>query len=188
MSKPHLSLSRYPLRHLLRSPPPTPLYRPFSTTPPPLSKPTSSPPPSQPAHIPPQLSHLLKLSSLPPLSPDPTTNSKILHDLHAQLHFLSHLQSVPTSNIAPLSSIRDETPQGLAEAAITVDTLREALESEEQVGRCRRPRRRKAQSERGQREQRQVEKWDVLGTASEKVTVGGGGYFVVRSGKVVAAE
>ncbi|KAK4172431.1 hypothetical protein QBC36DRAFT_337915 [Triangularia setosa] len=146
--------------------------------------PTTTPSPSPSDTISPkQLSHLLKLSALAP-SPE-SSHSKILSDLHSQLHFLAHLQSINTQNVEPLSSIRDETPEGLAEAAITVDTLKEALESEERVGKWRRPRRRRTSSV---REQREVEKWDVLGTASEKVTVGGGGYFVVRSGKAVAAE
>ncbi|KAK4197568.1 hypothetical protein QBC40DRAFT_101810 [Triangularia verruculosa] len=130
-----------------------------------------------------QLSHLLKLSALPPPTSSEST-SKILSDLHSQLHFLAHLQSVDTSDVEPLSSIRDETPEGLAEAAVTVDTVKEALENEERVGKWRRPRRRVQPA----KEQREVEKWDVLGSASEKVTVGGGGYFVVRSGKAVAAE
>ncbi|KAK4644623.1 hypothetical protein QC761_306510 [Podospora bellae-mahoneyi] len=152
-----------------------------------------SPSPSTPSITPHQLSHLLKLSALPPpspTSPEPhnnNNNSKILSDLHSQLHFLAHLQSVNTSNVEPLSSIRDETPEGLVEAAITVDTLKEALNNEERVGKWKRPRRRRT-VDATTKEQRDVEKWDVLGTACEKVTVGGGGYFVVRSGMAVTAE
>ncbi|KAK4141267.1 uncharacterized protein C8A04DRAFT_14215 [Dichotomopilus funicola] len=152
-------------------------------------------------HIPPsQLAHLLRLSALPspsssplPSPPsqeaeakaaaqeaqDPQAPSPILATLHAQLHFLHTLQSIPLNNpttVLPLDAIRDETPAGRHESAITLThpSIQAALANEEVYGRCRRPRRRGSSSS----PEEGVEDWDVLGNAGETV----GGYFVVRSG------
>ncbi|KAH6621282.1 hypothetical protein B0J18DRAFT_222473 [Chaetomium sp. MPI-SDFR-AT-0129] len=173
-------------------------------------------------HIPPsQLAHLLRLSALPspttePLAPSPSPPSPetetpqedpspILATLHAQLHFLHTLQSIPLNNpttVPPLDAIRDETPAGRHESAITLThpSIQAALANEEVYGRCRRPRRRgspppeegkdgdrdgdgsgmkRKKRRAGTVEQiKGVEDWDVLGNAGETV----GGYFVVRSG------
>lgn len=126
-----------------------------------------------------QLTHLLRLSALPqPTHPSQTAH--MLQTLHAQLHFVRDIQRVNTDGVEPLSSIRDETAEGLRESAVTTETLRQALAEEETYGRCKRPRRRR------QREKdvaldgagKGVEDWDVLGSAGERV----GRYFVVRSG------
>ncbi|KAL2128250.1 hypothetical protein VTI74DRAFT_9453 [Chaetomium olivicolor] len=122
-----------------------------------------------------QLSHLLRLSALPPPT-SPSHASQMLRTLHSQLHFVRDIQRVDTSNVAPLSSIHDETPEGLREATIGVETLKEALGREEVYGRCRRPRRRRCGDVRGL-QVKGVEDWDVLGQAGEKV----GRYFIVRS-------
>jgi hypothetical protein len=101
----------------------------------------------------------------------------MLQTLHAQLHFVRDIQRVNTTDIPPLSSIRDETAQGLREATITVETLRHALAEEEVVGRCKRPRRRRGNAGGKGEVVKGVEDWDVLGCAQEKV----GRYFIVRS-------
>jgi hypothetical protein len=57
------------------------------------------------------LRHLLHLSGLPPpRSPDQESN--LLSALHDQLHFVKHVQSVPTKDIEPLVRIGDECRLG----------------------------------------------------------------------------
>jgi len=85
---------------------------------------------------------------------------------------------VDTEGVEPLQSIRDETDEGIGEATVGLESLREALGREEVRGRGRRPRRRREVVD-----AREVEGWDVLGTATEVVETAGGRYFVVRSGK-----
>lgn len=68
----------------------------------------------------------------------------MLATLEAQLHFVRDIQSVDTAGVEPLRSIRDETAAGLAESAVTLDTLRDALSREAVVGHARRPRRARA--------------------------------------------
>jgi len=106
----------------------------------------------------------------------------MLSTLKSQLLFVREIQSVDTTGVKPLSAIRDETPEGMAELTIGLDTLRDALAQEDVVGHCSRPRRRRARATeaKGQAvEKIPEEDWDVLGTAAEKV----GRYFVVRTGK-----
>lgn len=176
---------------------------------------------STPRIPPSQLAHLLRLSALPspttespsPPSQEPEAEaqeaqetqspSPILTTLHAQLHFLRALQSIPLdkTTVPPLDAIRDETPTGRHESAITLThpSIQAALANEEVYGRCRRPRRRgqseedrdgngdqngivgttKRKRKAGTVEQiKGVEDWDVLGGAGETV----GSYFVVRTG------
>ena len=84
-----------------------------------------------------------------------------------------------TEGVEPLQSIRDETEEGIREATIGLEDVRAALDEEEFEGRNRRPRRRKGPAF----TEKEVEGWDVLGTAEETVEVGGARFFVVRSGK-----
>ncbi|KAK4033078.1 hypothetical protein C8A01DRAFT_40467 [Parachaetomium inaequale] len=185
---PYALLSRptWSIRALL---PPSPSNNPPSHPVAPLSEPTTEidQPPSEndPQITPQQLTHLLRLSALPQ-PPTQTTSHRLLTTLHAQLHFVRDMQRVNTAGVAPLHSIRDETPQGLLEATVTTSTLAEALQQEEVVGRCRRPRRRRTGKGGGQIQMQieGVEDWDVLAGAGEKV----GRYFVVRSGKGEAAK
>ncbi|KAK3397203.1 hypothetical protein B0T20DRAFT_415520 [Sordaria brevicollis] len=130
------------------------------------------------------LTHLSRLSALPPPS-DPASTSRLLSALHSHLHFVRSIQSVdttdpsdPSRELAPLSSVRDESPEGMAEIRIDLKTLEWALAEEHIVGHCRRPRRRKTE-EMKEKKKNEVEDWDVLGCAEQKV----GRYFVVRSGK-----
>ncbi|KAK6196747.1 hypothetical protein LQW54_011203 [Pestalotiopsis sp. IQ-011] len=154
-----------------------------------LAKPTWSVrsllPPSSPASTPgteteveeitPQtLRHLLRLSALPPPA-TPAEESQLLATLRAQLHFVRRIQSIDTSTVGPLVSIRDETAAGVGEQTVGLADLEVALAAEDVVGHARRPRRRRARSS---QQIEGVEDWDVLKGASEKV----GRYFVVRSG------
>jgi hypothetical protein len=151
-----------------------------------LSKPSWSvrsllPDPSVPPAeeiTPKQLHHLLRLSALPqPKSPE--EEAEMLKTLHSQLHFVRDIQSVNTDGVEPLQSIRDETEEGIKEATIGLDGLKEAFLAEEIKGRNKRPRRiRDAPVD-----TKDVEDWDVLGTASKKVETPLGKYFIVKSRK-----
>ena len=103
----------------------------------------------------------------------------MLDTLHSQLHFVRAIQEVNTDDVEPLQSIRDETEEGIAEATIGMNDLKEAFAQEEIRGRNRRPKRKSG----GVVDTKGAEEWDVLGTASDKVENGLGRYFVVRSGK-----
>lgn len=150
-----------------------------------LSKPTWSvrsllPDPSIPpsSEITPQkLHHLLRLSALPPPK-NQAEETKMLKTLHSQLHFVRDIQNVDTEGVEPLRSIRDETEEGIQEITIGMEDLKEAFAKEDVRGRNRRPKRRGGEVF----DTKGVEDWDVLGTASETVEVGGARYFVVRSG------
>jgi hypothetical protein len=82
---------------------------------------------------------------------------------------------VDTKGVAPLQSIRDETEEGIKEASIGMEALKETFANEVVNGRNRRLRRKRDTpfNTKG------AEDWDVLGTASRTV----GKYFVVNSGK-----
>jgi hypothetical protein len=103
----------------------------------------------------------------------------MLKTLHSQLHFVRDIQSVDTEGVEPLQSIRDETEQGIKDAAIGMKDLKKVLEEEETVGRNKRPKRRRAEAV----HTKGVEDWDVLGTAEDMVETPAGAFFVVRSGK-----
>lgn len=102
----------------------------------------------------------------------------MLATLHSQLHFVQDIQNVNTEGVEPLQSIRDETEEGIKYVTIGLEELREALGKEDIKGRNKRPRRRRELVDAGD-----VEEWDVLGTAGERVETPGGRFFVVRSGK-----
>jgi hypothetical protein len=66
----------------------------------------------QEENIPPETLHqLLALSGLPPPN-SPAEESKLLAALHDQLHFVRHVQSVPTEGVEPLVRIGDERGTG----------------------------------------------------------------------------
>ncbi|KAI9049832.1 hypothetical protein LZ554_005982 [Drepanopeziza brunnea f. sp. 'monogermtubi'] len=151
-----------------------------------LSKPTwsvrslipSAPSPTTTEITPKKLHHLLRLSALP-LPKTPQEEASMLADLHSQLHFVQDIQSVDTEGVEPLQSIRDETDAGVRDVTIGLEQMKEALAKEDVVGRNRRPRRRRGEKV----DTGDVENWDVLGTAGDKVQGPGGSYFVVRGGK-----
>ncbi|KAK1765567.1 hypothetical protein QBC33DRAFT_145699 [Phialemonium atrogriseum] len=146
---------------------------------------------SQESHITPtQLRHLLRLSALPPPA-SASEEARMIAVLQSQLRFVRDVQAVDAAEgVAPLTSIRDETREGLAEATVGVEQLRGALSEEVAVGRARRPRRQRQQKKKDAHDDDDhrhhhhhtaggVKDWDPLQTASHKA----GRYFVVRSAK-----
>ncbi|KAE9375755.1 hypothetical protein N431DRAFT_437257 [Stipitochalara longipes BDJ] len=125
-----------------------------------------------------KLHHLLRLSALP-LPKSPEEEAQMLEILHSQLHFVKDIQKVDTDGVEPLQSIRDETEEGIKEITIGMEDLKDAFEKEHVKSRNRRPRRRRGDVV----DRKEVEDWDVLGAAGERVELAGGKYFVVRSGK-----
>ncbi|EGP92009.1 uncharacterized protein MYCGRDRAFT_28532, partial [Zymoseptoria tritici IPO323] len=117
-----------------------------------------------------QLHHLLRLSALPPPT-SPVEETAMLQTLTSQLHFVKQVQSVDTTNVEPLRSLRDETEEGEKEAELGLEALKGALAKEEVRGKFHKRIRRK-------REVQDAEKWDVLGHAERKT----GRYFVVEGG------
>ncbi|KAI8934890.1 hypothetical protein NX059_008562 [Plenodomus lindquistii] len=120
-----------------------------------------------------QLHHLLRLSALPPPE-SPEQEQKMLDTLAAQLHFVGKIQEVDTTGVTPLRALRDETKEAEREHTVSLDTLKEALSKEKVIG---------VYHKRIQRDTttpvdaRDVEDWDVLGSAERK----SGKYFVVES-------
>lgn len=99
----------------------------------------------------------------------------MLKTLSSQLHFVREIQSVDTSGVEPLRSMRDETSEAEKEIEVTMDDLKEAFAKEERVGRSGRLRRRKDLPV----DTEGAEEWDVLAHASRRV----GRFFVVENGK-----
>lgn len=101
----------------------------------------------------------------------------MLRDLHSQLHFVRQIQDVDTEGVEPLEAIRDESEAAQRENEIGFESLKEAFEGEEVVGRYhKRIRRKKGVVD---EEAKRAEDWDVLGQAGKRV----GRYFVVESGR-----
>jgi Asp-tRNA(Asn)/Glu-tRNA(Gln) amidotransferase C subunit len=77
------------------------------------------------------LHHLLHLSGLPPPK-SPEEESKLLSALHDQLHFVKHVQSVPTEGVEPLIRIGDErgAAEGNTEGVLTFQECVEESDSE----------------------------------------------------------
>lgn len=119
-----------------------------------------------------QLHHLLRLSALP-LPETAEQEQKMLDTLAAQLHFVGEIQRVDTTGIKPLRTIRDETKQAEEEQTIGMETLREALAKEKTIGKWHR----RIQRDTTPIDAKDVEEWDVLGSAEKKA----GRYFVVES-------
>lgn len=99
----------------------------------------------------------------------------MLQTLSSQLHFVKEIQSVETTGVEPLRSLRDETPEAQDESAITPESFKHLFENEEVRGMSGRIRRKKGPPS-GINE---VEDWDIMGQASRKV----GRYLVVESSK-----
>ncbi|MCJ1445445.1 MAG: hypothetical protein MMC23_005950 [Stictis urceolatum] len=84
-----------------------------------------------------QLHHLLRLSALPlPASSDEEV--QMIETLESQLHFVRAIQTVDTTGVEPLQSIRDETSHAEDENEINLETLEEELGKEKIVGFARR--------------------------------------------------
>ena len=80
-----------------------------------------------------QLHHLLRLSALPePKSAE--EEREMIETLESQLQFVQAIQNIDTERVTPSAAIRDETQAAMEQEPITLDTLREDLEKEENVG------------------------------------------------------
>lgn len=119
-----------------------------------------------------QLHHLLRLSALP-LPETPEQEQKMLDTLAAQLHFVGEIQRVETIGVEPLRAIRDETKGAEEEQTIGLETLKGALAKEKTIGKWHR----RIQRDPITADAKDVEDWDVLGSAEKKA----GKYFVVES-------
>jgi Asp-tRNA(Asn)/Glu-tRNA(Gln) amidotransferase C subunit len=119
-----------------------------------------------------QLHHLLRLSALP-LPETPEQEQKMLDTLAAQLHFVGEIQRVDTTGVKPLRAIRDETTAAEEEQTIGLDTLKEALAKEKTIGKWHR----RIQRDTTLVDAKDVEDWDVLGSAEKKA----GRFFFVES-------
>lgn len=119
-----------------------------------------------------QLHHLLRLSALPP--PESSEQEqKMLDTLAAQLHFVGKIQSVDTTGVEPLRALRDETSEAETEQTISLETLKNALSKEKVIG----VHHKRIQRDSAPVNSRDVESWDVLGSAERK----SGKYFIVEN-------
>ena len=82
------------------------------------------------------LRHLCNLSALPPPEPNSAEEAALLHSLRTHLHFVRHIQSIPTSHVSPLVALRDETPEAIAATTIKLShpDIQYVLSREKQVG------------------------------------------------------
>ena len=99
----------------------------------------------------------------------------MIADLQSQLRFVQAIQSVDTTGVKPLQSIRDETKEAEAEREITLATLKGEFDKEQVVG----IRGRIKRGEDAPDPVNEVKGWDPLAQASRKV----GRYFVVDTAK-----
>lgn len=97
----------------------------------------------------------------------------MLDKLTAQLHFVGEIQRVDTTGVKPLRALRDETAAAEEEQTIALDTLKVALANEVVIGKHY-PR---IQRKTDPVDAREVEEWDVMGSAERKA----GRFFVVES-------
>ncbi|KAF2096712.1 hypothetical protein NA57DRAFT_78308 [Rhizodiscina lignyota] len=121
-----------------------------------------------------QLHHLLRLSALP-APQDEAEEARMLQTLSSQLHFVRSIQSIDTTGVEPLRSLRDESERGDKERTLGMAEMQDALDQEEIVGNHhkrirRRPRRIQDEGIKN------AEDCDVLGSAKRKV----GRFFVVE--------
>jgi Asp-tRNA(Asn)/Glu-tRNA(Gln) amidotransferase C subunit len=178
-----------------------------SLRPPPLTTPNESADPAA-SNSPPRiqdteitrekLHHLLRLSALP-LPKDEKEETSLLQTLREQVHFLSAIRAVDTTDVEPLISIRDETDEGIQARTIGLDDLRPWLELES-VDRNGTVRRKKVEREKvavdanGKREERLKHgamEWDAFLNKMDEEGVRhtrrnrAGNWFVVKKAKKV---
>lgn len=125
-----------------------------------------------------QLHHLLRLSALPPPA-NPAQETSMLSTLSQQLHFVRSIQSVDTTGVEPLRSLRDETAQGEREAEVGLSEMKEALAGESVRGRWHRRIRRGREGREKVGGGEPEDGWEVLGQTGRRT----GRYFVVEGGK-----
>lgn len=131
---------------------------------------------SSPSVTPKQLHHLLRLSALP-LPASQEEEAAMLKTLESQIHFVKEIQRVDATGVAPLQSIRDESPEAMKENTIGLEQLKEALSKEQAFGR-----RKKIQRVRTERNERpDGNAWDgnALGYAPKTK----GHFFTVETSK-----
>ncbi|OQE26442.1 hypothetical protein PENSTE_c005G06791 [Penicillium steckii] len=128
-----------------------------------------------------QLHHLLRLAALPAPATEEDERS-MLETLESQIHFVKEMQSVDTTNIEPLRSIRDETLAAYKETSIGLDSLKDALAKERVSGRRKRVQR--IEEEKTRRAEESI--WD--GQALQSASKTKGPYFVVETGSSVGGE
>jgi len=97
----------------------------------------------------------------------------MLDTLAAQLHFVGKIQSVDTTGVEPLRALRDETSEAETEQTISLETLKNALSKEKVIG----VHHKRIQRDSAPVNSRDVESWDVLGSAERK----SGKYFIVEN-------
>ncbi|KAJ5984229.1 hypothetical protein N7481_006328 [Penicillium waksmanii] len=135
---------------------------------------------SAPSISPKQLHHLLRLSALPPPA-TPEEERSMLQTLESQIHFVKEMQSVDTTGVEPLRSIRDETLAANKETSIGLDRLKDALAQEHVSGRRKRIQR--VEQEKTGRSEGSIWDGDALQSASKTK----GPYFVVETGPGASA-
>lgn len=175
---------------------------PVSAAPPSAEQASSSPPSAADEITPAKLHHLLRLSALP-LPSTPQEESRLLKDLRAQVHFVKHLQSLDTSGVQPLVSIRDETDAARKEQTIGLQDLAPWLDREEKLGKNGTVRRRKtdvAEAERQKKAARAQERadarvpgverfvWADLEPSGQEEGRRFNGHYVVKRGKKTQVE
>ena len=97
----------------------------------------------------------------------------MIQTLESQLHFVQAVQSVDTTGVEPLRSIRDETEAAEKESEINLESVKDILDKEEIVGVARRIQRKAGAVVNTQG----AEDWDVLAQAPKKI----GRYIVVKT-------
>lgn len=128
-----------------------------------------------------QLHHLLRLSALPQPS-SPEEESSMLKILESQIHFVKEIQRVDASGVAPLQSIRDESPDAVEENTIGLEQLKEAISKERIYGR--RNRIQRTTTENNKRPDGNA--WD--GKALSYASKTKGPFFVVETSKGSASQ
>ncbi|PLN81009.1 DUF726-domain-containing protein [Aspergillus taichungensis] len=130
---------------------------------------------TSPSVTPEQLRHLLRLSALPQPS-SKEQEKKMLEDLEDQIHFVKEIQRVDASNVEPLQSILDESPEAVKEKTIGLQQLKTAMSKERVVGRHKRIQR--IEGERNERPDGDAWDGNALGYASRTK----GKFFVFGAG------
>lgn len=108
----------------------------------------------------------------------------MLQTLRDQVHFVKAIQSVDTSAVTPLITLRDETHEAVHETMITLEKMMPYLELEEKVGKNGTIRRRDVERS---EEQDQTDRagWEIdvgnLGQGSEERRMGR--FFFVKRAK-----
>lgn len=101
----------------------------------------------------------------------------MLEDLEDQIHFVKEIQRVDASNVEPLQSILDESPEAVKEKTVGLQQLKTAMSKERVIGRHKRIQR--IEGERNERPDGDAWDGNALGYASRTK----GKFFVVDTGK-----